>query len=274
MTRSQVLLGTYVEVSIGGSVENAAQRDFHHEICTAVFNEMAKVQRLMSIFDSGSDIAKINKIVPQSRSIVQKVHPWTFELLLIAKKMCELTGGVFDCAVGTCSSKTGSHEFKQGSILDLGLDEKDHVRLHQPIDLDLGGIAKGYAVDRGIEILKSFGITQAGINAGGDLRIFGHASQVIFIQEFGCEPAIFYIGDLQDGAIATSSNRVGSRYRKCQQSMLIDPKSGKEVRSHSRFSVVAPTCVVADGLTKALAIEQNIHADYFKQLRAIPVITA
>jgi thiamine biosynthesis lipoprotein ApbE len=73
-------------------------------------------------------------------------------------------------------------------------------------------------------------------------------------------------------SILTSSSLFGGKGRQNPKSKIINPKTGKEVENYLSFSIVAPTCVVADGLTKALAIEQDIHASYFKNFKAVPII--
>ena len=127
-------------------------------------------------------------------------------------------------------------------------------------------------MDRGIEILKSFGIENAVINAGGDLRVIGNKTQPIYLKEKEFGNTYIFLGNLKDGAIATTSSRFGKFNKRNGISTLINPKTGECVEDELSYSIVAPTCVVADGLTKALAIEKNIHASYFKKFGAIPII--
>ena len=145
-------------------------------------------------------------------------------------------------------------------------------KISEPIRIDLGGIAKGYAVDRGIEILKNFGVENGMINAGGDLRVIGGRSQAIYLKEKEYGNTFIFLGNLMEGAIATTSSRFGKVSRNRGMSYLINPKTGECIEDDLSYSIVAPTCVVADGLTKALAIEKNIQASYFKKFGAIPII--
>ncbi len=272
MIRSQALLGTYVEIEILEKTPfKLSQIDFHHEICHVVFKEIAKVQRLMSIHDQLSDISAINHLEHTDLPKKIQVHPWTYEVLLIAKKINEETEGLFDC--GVCEDVGDKQSYKISSTLQsIECVAHHNIMINRPVYLDLGGIAKGYAVDRGIEILKSFGIESAIINAGGDIRVIGDQFFPIQLREFKHQGAFIRLGDLQDGAIATSSTLFGCHHIQTGITKLIHPKTRKRIKDYLSYSIVAPTCVIADSLTKALAVEKNIDAPYFKRFGAIPII--
>lgn len=275
MRRSQPLLGTFVEVCIADEVSAPIQqRHFYQEICNVVFREISKVQSLMSRHDGCSDISKINRLSVTGKCIVLPIHPWTYEVLLIAQKICMETNGLFDCGVGQFdpSHTPRKNHCDHASIRSIDLLGNHEVALQDPISLDLGGIAKGYAVDRGVDILKNFGIEEAVINAGGDLRVIGQQAHAINLRERVNEGAYIHLGDLKDGAIASSSTRFGRKNMKGEKSYLINPKTRKCIEDDLSYSIVAPTCVVADSLTKVLAIEKNIYAPYFKKFGAIPII--
>ena len=275
MRRNQVLLGTFVEVCIEeGENLTPQQSVFYQEICNVVFKEISKVQSLMSVHESDSDISRLNRLSRISKNIVYTVHPWTYEVMNIAKTIFEYTNGFFDCGVVNCSWNQECCPCfnKRSSIQSIQFLGKNEICLREPIRIDLGGIAKGYAVDRGIEILKSFGIENAVINAGGDLRVIGNKTQPIYLKEKEFGNTYIFLGNLKDGAIATTSSRFGKFNKRNGISTLINPKTGECVEDELSYSIVAPTCVVADGLTKALAIEKNIHASYFKKFGAIPII--
>jgi len=273
MRRNRPLLGTFVELWIGEDHHiNSQQKAFHHEIGNVVFQEIEKVQALMSSHEACSEVSKINRLSKVGKGIVFSVHPWTYEVLLIAKKVCDETGGLFDCGIGQYAPSFRGQSHQQGGIRSIDLLHKHQIRLNQSVNIDLGGIAKGYAVDRGIEILKNFEIKNAMINAGGDLRIIGDIQQPIYLKESINADAYIYMGKLQDGALATTSTRFGRFKKKGGMSYLIHPKTGKCIEDDFSYSIVASTCVVADCLTKALAIEKNIHAPYFETFGAIPII--
>jgi thiamine biosynthesis lipoprotein len=271
MKRSRVLLGTFVEVLIDIPITNKKQNEFLQSICNVVFKEMEIVQELMSIHTKTSEISKINGISSKCHPFKITLHPWTYEVLLIAKNISEITGGIFDCGIGQhLSNKNKDTSF--AGIRDIEFKDGHQILIPKSIQLDLGGVAKGYAVDRGIEILKRFGIERAIINAGGDLRVYGAINEKIFIQQRDFRDEWILLGELTDGAVATTGSLFKVKKDQKRMARVIHPITGKEIKSQLSYSVVAPSCVVADGLTKALAIEKNINAPYFKKLQAVPII--
>jgi thiamine biosynthesis lipoprotein len=275
MRRNRPMLGTFVELWIEEDLHiNPEQMAFNQEIGNVVYQQMEKVQALMSSHDKSSEIAQLNRLSKTVPGIVFTLHPWTYEVFMIAQRVFAETGGVFDCGVGQYSPSypSKSDQLQDSGIGSIDLLENYQIRLNQRLQIDLGGIAKGYAVDRGIEVLKNFEIKNALINAGGDLRIIGGIEQSIYLKESLYRDAYIYMGKLKDGAVATSSTRFGRDNKKGGMSYLINPKTGECIEDDLSYSIVAPTCVVADCLTKALAIEKNIHAPYFETFGAIPII--
>ena len=275
MRRSRPMLGTFVELWIEEDrYINPEQMAFNQEIGNVVYQQMEKVQTLMSSHDTSSEITQLNRLSKTAPGIVCSVHPWTYEVFMIAQKVFKETGGLFDCGIGQFapSFQRSSDQHQEGGIASIDLLENHQIRLNQRVHFDLGGIAKGYAVDRGIEVLKNFEIKNALINAGGDLRIIGGIEQSIYLKESLHGDTYIYMGKLKDGAVATSSTRFGRDNKKGGMSYLIHPKTGECIEDDLSYSIVASTCVVADCLTKALAIEKNIHAPYFETFGAIPII--
>jgi FAD:protein FMN transferase len=275
MRRNKPMLGTFVELWIEEDrYTNPEQMAFNQEIGNVVYQQMEKVQTLMSSHDTSSEIAQLNRLSKTAPGIICSLHPWTYEVLMIAQKVFKETGGLFDCGIGQHSPTylRSSNQDQEGGMGSIDLLENQQIRLNQPVHIDLGGIAKGYAVDRGIEVLKNFDIKHALINAGGDLRIIGGIEQSIYLKESLHGDTYIYMGKLKDGAVATSSTRFGRDNKKGGMSYLIHPKTGECIEDDLSYSIVASTCVVADCLTKALAIEKNIHAPYFETFGAIPII--
>ena len=133
--------------------------------------------------------------------------------------------------------------------------------------LDLGGIAKGFAVDKAVESLMADGIKSGCVNAGGDLRVFGTA-RPIQIRNPIAPNELIDIGSLQNGAIATSGLYFSNRDQ--EQSHIINPFAQDESAVHLDFSdsysILANECVYADALTKVLALSAGQHhpcLDYF-----------
>jgi thiamine biosynthesis lipoprotein len=130
----------------------------------------------------------------------------------------------------------------------------NHVRFCDPaVKIDLGGIAKGYAVDRAVAVLQQHGITDGLVNAGGDLRAFGTRRHLIDIRDpRQPERTIFRVA-LSGGALASSAGRFDPvRSRHAGSSAVIDPVTAMPAPSVSGATVHASTCMMADALTKVV----------------------
>ena len=136
------------------------------------------------------------------------------------------------------------------------------VRFRRPLVLDFGGIAKGYAVDCAIAALRSHGVESGQVNAGGDLRVFGPRSQPIHVRTGGPQGILLPLVEIADGAVATSAYG-GDRRRVAGRrwaTPLIDPRAGLPMMSTRTVSVIAPTCMLADALTKVVALRGRAAA--------------
>lgn len=265
MIRCKPLLGTYVEIAI-----DSHDADGQYVIDQA-FAAIQVVQDLMSFHNPNSELSRIN-----ARAHIEtiEVHDWTFEVLSISKELYEYTDGVFDCGVGKKlveSSVLPRQPYRlaeaKSSINDLVLCKPNYVFSNAPLTLDLGGIAKGFAVDKAVETLQQYGIQSGCVNAGGDLRVFGSHTQDIHIRNPANPIELIALGSLEDGAIASSGLYYCDR-SKPDNGHIVDPKTGEQIQFTQSYSVVAPECVYADALTKLIAITQNPQHSCFSQYSA------
>jgi thiamine biosynthesis lipoprotein len=213
--RARPLLGTLVEVGGPGLGIEAA------------FEAVARVQSRMSRFDAASDIGRFNAMAAPG---LIEIDPWTAEVLGAAAELQQASAGLFDISLGS----------------GPGGWRCEGLRLHKlapQVQLDLGGIAKGFAVDRAVDALRSQGARSGWVNAGGDLRVFGDIELPIRLRDEG-EGGVREFGSLADGALATSRFGADARSRAWHPSL--------DVRAH--VSVVAPACLWADALTKLIAV--------------------
>jgi thiamine biosynthesis lipoprotein len=129
----------------------------------------------------------------------------------------------------------------------LRLEEASRITVIEPVWIDLGGIAKGAAVDAAVAAVRAGGAASAIVNAGGDIATFGPVAQPIIVR--GPGGTSIDAGLLADGAIATSGP-----FGEASGSSLVLAQ-GRVARWADRsVSVVAPTCQIADALTKVLAV--------------------
>jgi len=131
---------------------------------------------------------------------------------------------------------------------------ENRVRFVDPsVKIDLGGIAKGFAVDRAVEALLRHGIAEGLVNAGGDLRVFGPRSHAVDIRDPRQPDRPLYRVALCNAALASSAGRFDPvRSHSALFSGVIDPATAMPVRAISGATVCGPGCMVADALTKVV----------------------
>jgi len=253
MIRCKPLLGTFVEIRIEDPSPPLKALD-------EAFLAVEQVQFLMCFHNPNSELSQIN-----ARSYLEpvRIHPWTAEVLRIAKEIYLQSQGVFNCGVGHHLVEAGLlpkhgklNNYSFGGIEDLQLIEHFLVRSSLPLCLDLGGIAKGYAVDKAVEALLANGVQAGSVNAGGDIRIFGGRSQAIQIRNPSKPHELIQIGSMSAGAIATSSLYFANR-SSCSKSFMVNPLNQGHIEFSESYSVVATRCVYADALTKVVSISRN-----------------
>ena len=269
MNAMRPLLGTYVRISVHGAPT---------EICAtavnAAFDAIARVQQRMSAFEPASDLGRIRHLAHREPVTV---HPWTQEVLRLAQSLHAHSDGLFDPGVAPQLAQWGLlprsvNGAAASSITQLTLQD-GQVRSAGPCHLDLGGIAKGFAVDRAIEALQAHGITCASVNAGGDLRVIGPEPEPIYLRQSHSAPPVL-AGLLQDGACATSAIHFSQQRHAGQTiSALVHPQHRQAVQSLDSFSVIAPLCAVADALTKVLALARQNTLPCFAHFGAQAFIT-
>jgi thiamine biosynthesis lipoprotein len=255
--RARPLLGTFVEIAVTG----AGTADANTAI-DAAFAAVAEVHRLMSFHEAASDVSRVNR---QAARGPVAVHPWTYRVLDTALELYRRSDGAFDITVAPTLQALGllPHDPNEnpsragtGNSDAIELFPDHRVRLHDPgIKLDLGGIAKGFAVDRALDALRRHGVARALVNAGGDMAGFGQdGGDIVHIRD-PRDPRILYRSRLQNEAISTSGPRLDLVEASCPAgSTTIEPRRRQASRAIIGATVRAPTCLIADALTKIVMI--------------------
>ncbi len=265
--RARPLLGTFVEIAAVGEASDRVEAAVE-----AAFAAVATVHRLMSFHEAGSDVSRLNRDA-SARPV--RVHDWTYEVLATAVDLHHHTSGAFDVCVapalqglgllprdsGLCTpfpdGTSRSEQAARGSssVHDLiQLLPENQVRFADPsVKIDLGGIAKGFAVDRAVEALQGHGITGGLVNGGGDLRAFGPRSYAIDVRDPRQPGRAILRVALINGALASSGGQFDP-VRSCHalSSAVIDPATAMPVQSISGATVCASRCLIADALTKVV----------------------
>ncbi|HZP68190.1 MAG TPA: FAD:protein FMN transferase [Rudaea sp.] len=244
LRRARPLLGTLVEMRVEGLREADARAAL-----TQAFAEVGRVHALMSFHAPDSDLSRVHAAHAGAEI---EVDARTHEVLTIARLVADLTGGAFDVAVGAALVNAGALPRPRSPFTpdpaaragDIELLAGNRVRLRRPLWIDVGGIAKGYAVDRAVELLQVRGATQICVNAGGDLRCFGPRAEGVHLRAGdGALPSRPTL-ELRDAAIATSATQAAGVHR--------HGATQAEVAPGLCASVAAARCVIADALTKVV----------------------
>lgn len=239
--RAKPLLGTLVEISLATHSDVAFV-----QATDAAFARIAHIQDAMGFHSRLSDVRALAR-APAGAHV--RVDADTWRVLQLALSMEAWSQGLFNAAIAPHLVADGllpvpdaappavARTLAQG----IALRPQHFVRVLVPVWMDLGGIAKGYAVDCAVAVLQAHGHTGL-VNAGGDMRAFGAQAYPVhlrFAQGFKT------IAHLQAGALASSCNADAR-----SASPHIDPRLGRSVQSAQSIVVHAPLAWQADALTK------------------------
>lgn len=272
-SETRLLMGTLVSIAIWGLDEKSASLAMD-----GAFNEMGRIESVMSRFLPESAVSQVNGS-PRGR-----FHLLPEEVLIVVSRGLEfgrMSNGAFDIGIGPLSDLWGfSREppperapdptaleswlklrsETRGAGIDLMVEDRTIRLANESVGLDLGGIAKGYAVDRAMEQLHKAGVVNALINAGGDMRIAGSKGSkpwhiglrdprkpdgVVAVMDIDRARAISTSGDYERFFLAD-----GVRHHH-----ILDPKSAAPARSGlMSVSIQANDSLTADALSTALFV--------------------
>lgn len=268
--RARPLLGTVVAVRVHGSAARAA-----HRAIDQAFAMMSEIHHLMSFQEEASDVSRMNREAARAPVAVQ---PHTFCVLAWAARMARLSQGLFDASIGSTLVEWGilaapnadALPDPRASFRDIELRSGRRVFFKRPLWIDLGGIAKGYAVDRAVAALHACGISSACVNAGGDLRILGAHAERIAIRTAEPPVDVLPMLEIRDGALATSCGRISSRaHAGGRISCHVSGHTRQAVDARTTVSVLAGRCVIADALTKVVLVDQAAAAPLLRRFNAV-----
>jgi FAD:protein FMN transferase len=254
------IMGTRINVELWS--ENKPDGE---KAISAVIAEMERIDRDMSTYKPDSEVSQVNAKAAKGPV---KISAELFDLLQTSLEYSRITNGAFDITYASVGfmydfrahQKPSESQIKSAlpavNYRHVVLDEKNRtVRFTQVgVRIDLGGIGKGHAVDRGIAILKSLGITHALVTAGGDSRIIGNRSGkpwVIGIRHPDDKSKVIAKIPLEDTAMSTSGDyeryfdEDGKRYHH-----IIDPRTGHSASKVRSATILANTATRTDGLSK------------------------
>ena len=198
VTIKKDLFGKFVEITVDNSEESVAQA-----IIEDAYNEGLRLQKIFSFYDSSSELSALNR----KRKL--KVSKELLEVLSKAIEYCRLTDGQYDVSVGEAARRRKSNMQDQEiscSYKDITID-KNLILLNNPdVIVDLGSIAKGYIVDKMVNVLESNGVASGLVDGRGDIRVFGDKEHIINIQHPRDSKKHIGTVKLRNMAVATSGD--------------------------------------------------------------------
>jgi thiamine biosynthesis lipoprotein len=259
-------MGSEVRLTAWVERESDALRAFER-----VFDEFDRLDRLLSVWHADSDVSRINAAA--GRAPVS-VTAETLEVLRTAQKVGEWTGGKFDVTFGALSG-LWKFDHDQDDRIPSPADVRSRLAAvdYEAMELDiprrtvflprggmrvhLGGIGKGYAVDRSAAILRASGVSDFLIQAGGDLYASGTRGdrpwRAAIVDPRG--PESFAAMNLRDETLSTSGDyerffiRDGRRYHH-----ILDPDAGEPARGCRSVTIVARHAILADALSTGVFV--------------------
>ena len=261
----QVAMGTVIEITLISDDEEAANK-----AALRAFQEIKRIETLMSPWIDSSDVTRINRFAGKERV---KVSTETMEVIKKAQEISELSEGGLDITIGPLTELWRmAREKKIPPSIDevkgkldlvnfknIGIDPEGNIFLQKTgMAIDLGGIAKGYAVDRAFELLMSLGYQNLIVNAGGDLRVGGSKKNQpwsIGIQNPRESGKILARISVFDAAVATSGDYEkffiyqGKRYHH-----IFNPKNGFPVEGCQSATILCKKGMIADALATAVFV--------------------
>lgn len=270
-------MGTTFEVIIADS-----EQSYAGQAARAVFREVDRLEYLFSRFNPSSEISQVNRLRPGE---FMRIGLETYECLIAAEHIRAETAGAFDINFRSrLESRSGAGEKPQESAAFSARQETGHV--HQPsafevksggdgfwislakaesrecasnLDLDLGGIGKGYALDRALSILADWSIERALIHAGTSTAMAIGNAPVLSPGEKGWPVGVGGAWRsegapkrvlLKDRALSGSGTEGKGRH-------ILDPKTGEPAARHLAAWSSHPSAALADALSTAFMIMET-----------------
>jgi thiamine biosynthesis lipoprotein len=258
-------MGTVVEITLIGDDEERAKK-----AALQAFQEIKRIEHLMSPWIESSDVSHINRAAGKRW---ENVSPDTIKVIKKAEEVSQISEGAFDITVGPLvqlwrkARERGTppemadveKNLNFVNFRNLVVNPAGKILLKKKgMEIDLGGIAKGYAVDKAFDLLISLGYKNLIVNAGGDLRVGGTKLDQpwsIGIQHPRESEKIIARISISDAAIATSGDyekffiHQGKRYHH-----ILDPKDGFPAEGCQSVSMIYKEGMMADALATAVFV--------------------
>ncbi|MDY0081958.1 MAG: FAD:protein FMN transferase [Ignavibacteriaceae bacterium] len=257
--RTQILLGTVVEIQVRDDDDKNAE-----DAISKAFSEMKRIDDLFTTFNDQSPVRQINN----SADTIIKVEPEVYNLIVLCDSITKLSEGCFDISLDNLIKAWGfdsdnPHVPKKSEVdsalmssswNNITLLDGNKIIRQRNAGLNFGAIAKGYAVDKAIAVLKNSGIKKALVNAGGEISVIG-SDWIVGIQHPKKINSIIKKIKLNENTIATSGNYEqyfevdGIRYHH-----ILDPETGYPAAGLQSVTIINKSNTFADALATAVFV--------------------
>ena len=274
IARTQIAMGTLVEIQIQGMSEQEA-----HKAMDAVFAEVRRIDTLFSTYLAEGPVWKLNHAGDTVAVLPEEIHV----LMRHCDTLWRDSGGAFDVAVEPLVQAWGfggdAPGIPESAMLEAArsasgwkhvtLLDGNRVSMCCGVRINFGAIAKGYAVDRAVAVLASLGVRRGLVNAGGEVRSAG-GTWTVGIQHPRDEHSLLAAIDLRGRAIATSGDyeqyfeHEGVRYHH-----IFDPATGMPAYGCQSVSILADDDMTADALATAVFVMGPAEGMTFLQQHGI-----
>ena len=267
IVQTRQMMGTWAEITVYSQDAKSANIAIE-----SALDAMTEVDSLMSVYNQDSEISEVNR---QAGQKAVSVSPQTFFVVKSAIHYSEISYGAFDITISPLLRSWGFFR-KQGHIppqeeinrkralvnyklIELDSENKRIKLLKNDMTLDLGGIAKGYAVDQAVEKLRAAKVGNVLVNLSGNMYAMGHPKDKkawhIAVRHPRQKEKLLGFLKLQEQAIATSGDyekffiHDGKKY-----SHIINPRTGYPVSDVASVTIIAQTAMEADALSTAVFV--------------------
>lgn len=265
LERCKTLLGTFVEIELRGEVAD----DELIALSEVIFNEIERVHHTLSFHSETSELSSLNRQAlslanrfdPNNQTLSIAISKDLNRVLSFALELNQFTRGLYDVTVApslilneqlpnhlslNVTSQNCTVAFGNSSNMSC---KESVVHIDKPLCIDLGGIAKGYAVDCALSKVPEH--IYCRINAGGDLAINQWKNEEVALKYNKRSTALRSV-KMQNSALATTGN-----YHRGNRSAIVQPATGKHVKFKGSMSVFSSQAMLSDALTKAMILSSR-----------------
>jgi len=265
--QTRLLMDTFVQIKIfdqNRTVEELGQ------VMNLAFMRIKEIERITNNYSDSSKISIINREAGERETVLDSIM---YELVLASDRIYKLSDGAFDITIESVKRlwnfSNENPRIPGDSLLNRQLQwvGMNHIKLGDrtikfdspEVKIDLGAIAKGYAIDQAIDVLVKNGITDAMVNAGGDLRTICSdltaGERHVWIKNPRNFERFFGNFKMDAGSVATSGDYERYFiYDSVRYHHILDPTTGCPARKCISVTIKAPTVTEADGLATAVFV--------------------